>query len=83
MHLTYKYLDPDLLEFIEATITVQTSPAEAYRKFDVLTAKHIEQLRKSTKHIQDSRAKDNAAIKASLAEYEKALAKLRCSRNDW
>jgi tetratricopeptide repeat protein 30 len=74
VHLTYKYLDPDLADFIEATITVQTSPAEAYRKFDMLTSRHIEGLRKFTKHIQDARlSKDSSAIKKSLEDYDQAL----------
>eukprot|EP00935_MAST-01C_sp_MAST-1C-sp1_P002357 g2357.t1 len=56
-HLTYnnKLLAPDLYEFLDATIMVQTSPEEAYRKFDDLTKKHIEKLRKLTKAIQDAR----------------------------
>ncbi|CAB4062878.1 TTC30 [Lepeophtheirus salmonis] len=48
-HLTYKYLSPHLYDFLEALITQQTSPEEAYRKFDVIASKHTEQLRKCTK----------------------------------
>lgn len=49
---------------------------EAYRKFDVLTNKHIETLRKYTKQIQDARlVSDNDAIKASLKLYDAALEK--------
>lgn len=73
-HLTYKYLSPGLFEFLDACIMVQTSPEEAFRKFDVLTNKHIEQLRKFTKQIQDARLeRDNAAIKTSLKLYDEAL----------
>ena len=39
--LTFKLLTNELYEFLEAMIMVQTSPAEAYRKFDDLTNKHI------------------------------------------
>ena len=47
---------------------------EAYRKFDVLTNKHIEQLRKFTKQIQDARLEhNNDAIKQSLKLYDEAL----------
>jgi tetratricopeptide repeat protein 30 len=74
MHLSAKHLDADLADFMEATITVQTSPAEAYRKFDMLTARHIDSLRKYTKQIQDARlSKNSAAIKQSLEEYDAAL----------
>jgi len=73
-HLTYKFLPQDLYEFLDASIMVQTSPEEAYRKYDDLTKKHIEQLRKLTKAIQDARiARENEAIKASLKEYDEAL----------
>jgi tetratricopeptide repeat protein 30 len=53
---------------------VQTSPEEAYRKYDELTKRHIENLRKLTKAIQDARiARENEAIKHSLKEYDEAL----------
>merc|ERR1719321_2451025 len=53
---------------------VQTSPEEAYRKYDDLTNKHIDQLRKLTKAIQDARiSRDNEAIKQSLKLYDEAL----------
>ena len=73
-HLTFKMLTPDLYEYLDASIVVQTSPEEAYRKYDDLTKKNIEVLRKLTKQIQDSRiARDNDAIKAALKEYDEAL----------
>jgi tetratricopeptide repeat protein 30 len=51
-HLTYKYLSPHLYDFLEALITQQTSPDEAYRKFDAIASKHTEQLRKYTKQVK-------------------------------
>merc|ERR1711998_64326 len=60
--------------YLDASIMVTTSPEEAYRKYDELTSKHIEQLRKLTKAIQDARiARDNDQIKQSLKEYDEAL----------
>jgi tetratricopeptide repeat protein 30 len=57
----------ELYEYLEATILVQSSPEEAYRKFDELSTKHIETLRKFTKSIQDARiARDNALIKVEI-----------------
>ena len=35
----------ELYEYLDATIMVTTSPEEAYRKYDDLTNKHIDQLR--------------------------------------
>merc|ERR1711871_1226888 len=69
-HLTYKFLTNELFEFLDASIMVQTSPEEAYRKYDDLTNKHIEGLRKLTKQIQDCRvARDNESIKGALMKY--------------
>lgn len=54
----------ELYEYLDASIMVVTSPEEAYRKYDDLTNKHIDQLRKLTKAIQDARiARDNEVIK--------------------
>eukprot|EP00937_MAST-01D_sp_MAST-1D-sp2_P001215 g1215.t1 len=73
-HLTYKFLAPDLFEYLDATIMVQSSPAEAFRKYDDLTNKHIERLRKLTNQIQKARvARDNEAIKRALKDYDDAL----------
>lgn len=55
---------------------VPTSVEEAYRKFDELSAKYIEKLRRYTKLIQDARlARDNEAIKTNLKLYEDELEK--------
>jgi tetratricopeptide repeat protein 30 len=73
-HLTFQYMSPELYEFLDASIMVQTSPEEAFRKYDVLTAKHIEALRKHTKAIQDARlAHDNEGVKAALKQYDDTL----------
>jgi len=63
-HLTYKFLTPELFEYLDATIMVTTSPEEAYRKYDELTEKHIAQLRRLTKSINDSKiARETDSIK--------------------
>ena len=46
-----RYLSQHLYYFLEALITQQTSPDEAYRKFDDIASKHTEQLRKYTKQV--------------------------------
>ncbi len=70
------FLAPEVREFLEATIMVPSSPAEAYRKFDDLTTKHIEGLRRYTKEIQDARiGRDNNAIREALKKYDEALDK--------
>ena len=54
----------------------ETSKEEAYKKFEELSTRHIEVLRKNTKAIQDSRlARDNDLIKKALKEYDDSLEK--------
>ena len=48
------HLRPEDYEFLDALILGQSSPEEAYKRFDELSAKHVELLRKGTKHIQDA-----------------------------
>lgn len=78
-HLTMdanNYLSAEIYEFLEATIMVPTSPAEAFQKFDILTKKHIDGLRKITKEIQDARlARNNKAISEALKRYDDGLEK--------
>ena len=50
-NLTYKYLSQELYDYLDACIMVPTSIEEAYRKFDELSAKHIDRLRKFTKQV--------------------------------
>ncbi|XP_032664660.1 tetratricopeptide repeat protein 30A [Odontomachus brunneus] len=74
VHLTYKYLTPYLYDFLDALITQQTSPEEAYRKFDDLANKHTETLRKATKQVQEARLNhDDNAVKKAVNDYEEAL----------
>ncbi|XP_078034485.1 tetratricopeptide repeat domain 30 isoform X1 [Augochlora pura] len=74
VHLTYKYLTPYLYDFLDALITQQTSPEEAYRKFDDLGNKHMEILSKATKRVQEARLNhDDNAVKKAVTDYEEAL----------
>lgn len=73
--LTYKFNQEDF-EYIDALILQQASPEEAFRKFETLANKHIDNLRKITKQIQDARLeRDNEAIKRSLKEFDDSLEK--------
>jgi len=74
--LTYKYMNPQDYEFIDALILAQNSPEEAYRRFDELSAKHIEALRRGTKNIQDARRqRDQDLVRTHLTEFDEAMAK--------
>ncbi|XP_043945724.1 tetratricopeptide repeat protein 30A isoform X2 [Protopterus annectens] len=75
-HLTYKFLTPYLFEFMDALITCQTAPEEAFRKFDEMAGKLTEQLRKLTKQVQEARHnRDDDAVKKAVNEYDEALEK--------
>ncbi|XP_012997750.1 intraflagellar transport protein 70A2 [Cavia porcellus] len=75
-HLTYKFLTPYLYDFLDAMITCQTAPEEAFVKLDGLAGMLTEQLRKLTKQVQEARRNraDDTVIKA-LNEYDETLEK--------
>ena len=52
---TYRYLSPYLYEFLDALITQQTSPEDAYQKFDEIATRHTDSLRKLSKQIQEAK----------------------------
>ncbi|ESL07041.1 hypothetical protein TRSC58_05276 [Trypanosoma rangeli SC58] len=76
-HLSWKYLSHKnqfLYDFLDGLITAQTSPAEAYRKFDILAQNHIDQLRKLTKKLQDAKqSHDKESLRMALRNYDDAL----------
>uniref|UniRef100_A0A3P9A0P2 Tetratricopeptide repeat protein 30 n=1 Tax=Esox lucius TaxID=8010 RepID=A0A3P9A0P2_ESOLU len=75
-HLTYKFLTPYLYEFLDAMLTCQTAPEEAFRKFDEMNAKLTDQLRKQTKQVQEAKlTRDNEALKKTLQDYDELLEK--------
>jgi len=68
------HLGKELYDFLEAVILTQSSPTEAYEKFDALGSIHIDALRRLTKEIQDARInRDNEAIKDALKKFDAAL----------
>ncbi|KAM9393797.1 intraflagellar transport protein 70A isoform 2-T2 [Pholidichthys leucotaenia] len=70
-HLTYKFLSPYMYEFLDALLTCQTAPEEAFRKFDEMIGKLTEQLRKLAKQLQEARlARDDEAQKKALQDYD-------------
>ncbi len=73
-HFTYKYLTQYLYEFIDALITQQTSPEDAYRKFDEMASKHTDSLRKLMKLSQESKQNQNEdLIKKHTLSYNETL----------
>ncbi|XP_068193471.1 intraflagellar transport protein 70A isoform X2 [Antennarius striatus] len=75
-HLTYKFLSPYMYEFLDALLTCQTAPEEAFRKLDEMNGKLTEQLRKLSKQLQDARmSRDDEAQKKTLQDYDLMLEK--------
>ena len=67
-------LQPEVLQFLECCILIQSNAAEAYRKLEQLSAAYIERLRKVTKQIQEHRvASDTERIKAELKSYDATI----------
>lgn len=63
-----------LYDFLDGIITQQTSPSEAYQKFDELASRHTEQLRKLAKQVQEHRNRgDIEVVKKAIIEYEDCL----------
>lgn len=65
-HFTYKYLTQYLYDFLDALITQQTSPEEAYRKFDEMASKHTDSLRKLMKQVQEAQQNQNEEANKKL-----------------
>lgn len=61
-------------EFLDAAMLTSSAPEEAFQRFDVLAACHMEALRQLTKKVQDARlARDTEALKTAVIAYEEAL----------
>ncbi|NXY31936.1 TT30B protein, partial [Pomatorhinus ruficollis] len=75
-HLTYKLLTPYLYNFLDAIITCQTAPEEAFHKLDDSAGTMTEQLRKLTKQVQEARQNwDDEALKKAINEYDETMDK--------
>ncbi|XP_037060788.1 tetratricopeptide repeat protein 30A1 [Peromyscus leucopus] len=75
-HLTYKFLTPYLYDFLDAMITCQTAPEEAFIKLDGLAGMLTEQLRRLTKQVQEARHnRDDEVVIKALNEYDETLEK--------
>ncbi|XP_058231576.1 intraflagellar transport protein 70A isoform X2 [Hemibagrus wyckioides] len=69
-HLTYKFLSPYLYEFLDAMLTSQTAPEEAFRKLEDMAGKLTEQLRK----VQESRrTRDEDGLKKAVEDYDQLI----------
>jgi len=63
-----------MFDFLEAIITQQTSPEEAFAKFDTLCVRYGEGVRRAANHLKDVRRQNNTVtINAAILAHEQAL----------
>ncbi|XP_038607311.1 tetratricopeptide repeat protein 30B-like [Tachyglossus aculeatus] len=73
-HLTYGHLTPYLYDFLDATLTGQTAPEEAFLKLDGLAGSLTDRLRKLAKRVQEARQqRRDEAVKRAVDEYDETL----------
>ncbi|KAL0210454.1 hypothetical protein RCL1_004890 [Eukaryota sp. TZLM3-RCL] len=72
--LVQRLLTRDFLDFVDALITAQSSPQESFRKFDILSGRHVDRLRKLTKMIQDARlSRDQLKMRTFVDQFDREL----------
>lgn len=91
----HSLLSKEMYDYLEASIMAGTDAAQGYQRFDALATKHIENLRRVTKEIQDARVKDrnHDRIRESLDNFDRTLenympvlmsmAKIYWDRQNW
>ncbi|KAJ6220820.1 hypothetical protein RDWZM_006632 [Blomia tropicalis] len=79
---TYRYLSPYLYEFLDALITQQTSPEDAYQKFDEIAARHTDSLRRQSKHIQEVKAKLSDNEDGMVTKHRETLKRLNGTHDE-
>mmetsp|Transcript_34017 Transcript_34017/g.30798 ORF Transcript_34017/g.30798 Transcript_34017/m.30798 type:complete len:101 (+) Transcript_34017:916-1218(+) len=74
--LTFKCIPEEDFEYIDALILQNASPEEAFRKFEELGNKHIDNLRNLMREINDARTnRDSDALRKTLKDFDEALEK--------
>eukprot|EP00056_Hartaetosiga_gracilis_P003970 m.69940 g.69940 ORF g.69940 m.69940 type:complete len:648 (-) comp11653_c0_seq1:1089-3032(-) len=72
--LKFQGLSTYTYNFLDALITQQTSPAEAFRMLDKMAKDHQATLRRLSKVVQDARAQsDDDAVKTAVNDYDISL----------
>lgn len=81
---TYRYLSPYLYEFLDALITQQTSPEDAYQKFDEIASRHTDSLRRQNKQMQEAKAKlaDNDSDGNMAAKQKETLKRMNSAHEE-
>ncbi|VDM58923.1 unnamed protein product [Angiostrongylus costaricensis] len=73
-HLTFKYLTQYQYDYLDAVINLQTSPDEAYAKFDAMANDQLNELRNLTKRVQEIRqSNDETAARKAVEAFDETL----------
>ncbi|KAJ1369774.1 Tetratricopeptide repeat protein 30A [Parelaphostrongylus tenuis] len=73
-HLTFKYLTQYQYDYLDALINLQTSPDEAYAKFDAMANDQLNELRNLTKRVQEIRqSNDDTAARKAVEAFDETL----------
>ncbi|CAI4225202.1 unnamed protein product [Auanema sp. JU1783] len=72
-HLTYKYLSQYQYDYLDALISQQTAPEEAYAKFDTMANELMNELRKVTKRAQELKRKNDDDVVQAVKDFDEIL----------
>lgn len=73
-HLTFKYLTQYQYDYLDALINLQTSPDEAYAKFDSMANEQMNELRSLTKRVQEIRqSNDETTARKAVEAFDETL----------
>ncbi|RCN40236.1 tetratricopeptide repeat protein [Ancylostoma caninum] len=73
-HLTFKYLTQYQFDYLDALINLQTSPDEAYAKFDAMANDQMNELRNLTKKVQEIRqSSDETTARKAVEAFDETL----------
>lgn len=63
-----------MFDFLDAILTQQTSPEDAFLKLDGMANQHTDELRKLTKDVKSAKdQRDDEAVKRLVTEYDECL----------
>ncbi|KAK6045009.1 hypothetical protein COOONC_17486, partial [Cooperia oncophora] len=73
-HLTFKYLTQYQYDYLDALINLQTSPEEAFAKFDAMANEQMNELRSLTKRVQEIRqSNDETTARKAVEAFDETL----------
>ncbi|KAL0231608.1 hypothetical protein GEMRC1_011012 [Eukaryota sp. GEM-RC1] len=72
--LIKRLVSQDFSEYVECLLLAKASPAESFRRLDLLAGRHVDRLRRITKNIQDARlSKDQNRTRMLVDQFDNEL----------